>query len=61
MPAIMVVMRHPTSLLLALPDELAIEIIGHLAMTLDRPMDDVHSLWATCLSMRQIYGDPTIG
>ena len=57
-PAIMEVRWHPTSHLLALPDELAIEIVGHLTMTSERPKDDLHSLWTTCLSMCRIYGNP---
>jgi hypothetical protein len=28
---------------------------------LDQPMDDLCSLWATCPSMRLIYGDPIVG
>jgi len=47
--------------LTVLPTDVQIEIAGHLAATLDQPMDDLHSIWATCLSMRWIYGDPTIG
>jgi hypothetical protein len=61
MPAIMAVRRHPTSLLLALPKELAIEIIGHLAVTSEQSMDDLRSLWVTCSSMYHIYGNLTIG
>ena len=48
-------------LLMVLPTDMQIEIAGHLAMTSDWPMDDLHSLWATYSSMRHIYGDPTIG
>ena len=44
-----------------LPIDMQIEITGHLAVTSDRPMDDLHSLWATCLSMRHIYGHPAVG
>ena len=57
----MVARQHPMSLLLALPDELAIEITGHLAATIERPMDDLCSLWVTYSSMRGIYGNPAIG
>jgi hypothetical protein len=53
--------RHPTSLLLALPTDLAIEITDHLATTLERPMDDIHSLWATYSFMHRMCGDPAIG
>ena len=53
--------RHPTSLLLALPDELAIEITGHLATTSEHPMDDLYSLRVTCSSMRHISFNPAIG
>ena len=48
-------------LLMALPTDLAIEIIGHLATTSKQPMDDLRSLWVTCSSMRRICGNPTIG
>ena len=48
------------SCLLALPDELAIEITGHLAVTSEHPMDDLRSLRSTCSSMRLIYGNPAI-
>ena len=48
------------SLLLVLPNELAIEITGHLAVTSEHPMDDLRSLRSTCSSMRRIYGDPAI-
>ena len=44
-----------------LPDELAIEIAGHLAMTSEQPVDDLYSLWVICLSMHRICGNPTIG
>jgi hypothetical protein len=47
-------------LLLALPTNLAIEIAGHLAVTLERPMDDLRNLWVTCSFMRRICGDPTV-
>jgi hypothetical protein len=52
--------RHPTSLLLALPNELAIEIAHHLAATMEQPMDDLRSLWVTCSSMRRIYSNPIV-
>jgi len=48
-------------MLLVLPTELAIEIVGHLATTSVQPMDDLCSLWATCSSMRRICGNPAIG
>ena len=44
-----------------LPIDVQIEIAGHLAMTSDRPMDDLRSLWVTCSSMRRICGDPAVG
>ena len=47
--------------LTALPNEVQIEITGHLAVILEWPMDDLHSLWAMCSSMHRICGDPTIG
>ena len=49
------------SMLLALPNELAIEIAGHFAVTSERPMDDIRSLRVACSSMRHICGNPTIG
>ena len=52
---------HPTSLLLALSTNLAIEITGHLATTLEQPMDDYHSLRMTYSFMRRICGDPVVG
>ena len=57
--AIMAARWHPTSLT-ALPVEVQIEIAGHLATTLERPMDDLCSLWAMCSSMRRISGDPIV-
>ena len=51
---IMEVRRHLTSLLLALLDELAIELAGHLAANSEQP-------WVTCSSMRRICGNPAIG
>ena len=47
--------------LTALPIEVQIEIVGHLAATSERPMEDLRSLRATCSSMHGICGDPTIG
>ena len=47
--------------LTALPIEVQIVIIGHLIVTLERPMDDLHSLWVICSSIRRICGDPAIG
>ena len=47
MPTIMVVRLHPMSMLLALHDEQAINIAGHLAVTSERHMDDLCSLWVT--------------
>ena len=49
-----------TMLLTVLPTDIQIEIAGHLAATLDSPMDDLHSLRATCSSRHCICGDPTI-
>ena len=46
--------------LTVLPTEVQIMIVGHLAVTSERPMDDLHSLWVTCSSMRRINGDPTV-
>jgi hypothetical protein len=57
----MVARWHPTSLLLALPGELAIEIASHLTVTLERPMDNLCSLWVTCSSMHRICGNLAIG
>uniref|UniRef100_K3YZK0 F-box domain-containing protein n=1 Tax=Setaria italica TaxID=4555 RepID=K3YZK0_SETIT len=49
------------SSLVALPTEVAIEIAGHLAATLERPMDDLHSLRETCLFMRRVCSDRAVG
>jgi hypothetical protein len=51
--------QHPTSLMTLLV-EVQIEITGHLAATLERPMDDLRSLRATCSSMHGICGDPAV-
>jgi hypothetical protein len=53
--------QHPTSLLLAIPTDLAIEITDHLAETLKWPMDGLRCLWATYSFMCRFCGDPTIG
>jgi hypothetical protein len=47
--------------LTALLVEVQIEIASHLATTLERPMDDLRSLRATCSSMRGICGDLAVG
>jgi hypothetical protein len=47
--------------LMALPTNVQIEISGHLAVTLDRPMDELCSLWVTYSSMCHICCDPAIG
>ena len=41
--------------------EVQIVIAIHLAVTSERPMDDLYSLRATCLSMCHICGNPTVG
>ena len=46
--------------LTAVPTEVQIEIVGHLTVTSEWPMDDLRSLRATCSSMRRIYSDPTV-
>jgi hypothetical protein len=46
--------------LMVLPNEVQINIAGHLAATSERPMDDLRSLWVTCLSMHRICDDPAI-
>ena len=51
--------RHPTSLT-AVPTNLAIEITDHLTVTSKWPMDDLHSLWATYLSICRICGNPAV-
>nr|TKW39316.1 hypothetical protein SEVIR_1G170500v2 [Setaria viridis] len=56
----MAVRRHPPSLA-ALPTKVAIEIAGHLTVTLERPMDDHISLRATCSFMRYVCGNHTVG
>jgi hypothetical protein len=40
----MAVRQHPMSLLLVLPNEMAIEIIGHLTATSEWPVDGLRSL-----------------
>jgi hypothetical protein len=57
----MAVRQHPTSLLLALPTDMAIDITGYLTATLKRPMDDLRSLQVTCLFMRCICGNRAVG
>ena len=47
--------------LTAVPTEVQIEIVGHLTVTSEWPMDDPSSLRVTCLSMHCICGDPAIG
>ena len=47
--------------LTVLPTEVQIVITGHLAVTSERPMDDLRSLLATYLSLYLICGDPTVG
>jgi hypothetical protein len=42
------------------PTEVQIVIVGHLTVTSEQQMNDLHSLWVTCSSMCHIYGDPTI-
>jgi len=46
--------------LTALPTEVQIVIVGHLAATSEQPKDNLHSLWATCSSMHHICGEPTV-
>ena len=46
--------------LMVLPTEVQIVMAGHLAV-MERPMDNLHSLWVTYSSMRHIYGDPAVG
>ena len=41
-------------LLIVLPTEVQIEIAGHLTVTSERPIDDLHSLWTICSSMHRI-------
>ena len=48
-------------IVLRLPIDMQIEIAGHLAATLDWPLDDLRILRVTCSSMHHIYGDPAIG
>jgi hypothetical protein len=47
--------------LMVLPTDVQIEIVDHLAVTSDQPMDDLHSLRMTCSSMHHSCGDPAIG
>ena len=46
--------------LTALPTEVQIVIVGHLAATSEQPKDNLHSLWVTCSSMHHICGEPTV-
>ena len=46
--------------LTVLPTEVQIVIVRHLAATSEQPKDDLHSLRATCSSMRHICGEPIV-
>jgi hypothetical protein len=50
-----------TLAIISLPIEVQIVIASHLIVTLEQPMDDLRSLWATCSSMHHIYSDLAIG
>jgi hypothetical protein len=47
-------------LLTALPIEVQIVIMGHLAVILEQSMDDLYNLRAICSSMCRICGDPAV-
>ena len=52
--------RRPSSLA-DLPTELAIRIVGHVAVTLVRPMEDLRSLRVTCHFVHRMCSDPEVG
>jgi hypothetical protein len=52
--------RLPLSLVV-LPTEENIDIAGHLAVTLERDMDDLHNLHVTCQEMRHVCMNTAIG
>ncbi|KAG2611919.1 hypothetical protein PVAP13_4KG230705 [Panicum virgatum] len=53
--------RRHTPSMQDLPTEVAVQIAGHLAVMSVSPMDDLHSLWATCRFLRGITSDCGIG
>ena len=53
--------RRQPSLLVDLPTELAIRIVGHVAVTLVRPMEDLRSLRVTCHFMHHVCSDLEVG
>ncbi|RLM73635.1 hypothetical protein C2845_PM15G06360 [Panicum miliaceum] len=52
--------RRHRSLLAELPTDLAIKITGRLAATLERPMDDLRALQASCRCMLRLCGEPEV-
>ena len=46
---------------MVLPEEVVIVIVGHLAATSERPLDDLRSLRATCSFMRRICSGGHVG
>ena len=71
MPSYSALMPHPSSFITLalrlcfflgyvvmdrLPMELAVDIAGCIAEQSYAPMDDLASLWATCLFMRRVCG-----
>ena len=44
-----------------LPTEVAVQIAGHLAVTLVSPMDDLRSLRVMCRFLRGVTSDRTVG
>uniref|UniRef100_K3ZCU9 F-box domain-containing protein n=1 Tax=Setaria italica TaxID=4555 RepID=K3ZCU9_SETIT len=54
------VARRPCRSLSDLPIEVVIDIVGHLAMTSDNPLEDLHRLRATCRLMLHACGDRAV-
>ncbi|RLM56312.1 hypothetical protein C2845_PM10G12420 [Panicum miliaceum] len=57
----MVAKRLHSSMLEELPSDVAIKITGHLAVTTERPMDDLRGLRATCRFMRRVCYNLEVG
>ena len=60
-PALKAARHRQPSLLVDLPTELAIRIVGHIGVTSMRPIEDLRSLRATCHFMRRVCSDPEVG
>jgi hypothetical protein len=53
--------KRPPLSLVDLPTDVAIQIAGHLAVSLVRPIDQLRALRATCRSMRRVCRNPEVG